>query len=66
MPIDLWVSAQREVDQLIAIVSSDRSYAIQEVTEDYDELVERSPSTEKYCVFRIRVSIISFIDLLDD
>lgn len=66
MPIDLWLSAQREVDQLVAIVASDSSYAIQEVTEDYDELAERSPTTEKDGVVRIRGSIISFIDRLDD
>ena len=66
MPTDLWLSAQREVDQLIAIVAADSQYAIQEVTEDYDELAERSPKDEKDGVVRIRGSIISFIDRLDD
>ncbi|KAG7090852.1 hypothetical protein E1B28_009934 [Marasmius oreades] len=66
MPIDLWLSAQREVDQLVAIVASDSSYSIQEITEDYDELVERSPGTEKDGIVRVRGSIISFIDRLDD
>ncbi|KAF9264223.1 eukaryotic translation initiation factor 3 subunit 8 [Marasmius fiardii PR-910] len=66
MPIDLWLSAQREVDQLVAIVFSDPSYAIQENTEDYDELAERSPATEKDGIVRVRGSIISFIDRLDD
>ncbi|KAF8891647.1 eukaryotic translation initiation factor 3 domain-containing protein [Infundibulicybe gibba] len=65
MPIELWLSAQKEVDQLVAIVASDTSYSIQEMTDDYDELVERNPSTEKGVV-RIRGSIISFIDRLDD
>ena len=66
MPIDLWVSAQREVDQLIAIVIADPEYSIQEMTEDYDELLERTPATEKDGVVRIRGSIISFVDRLDD
>ncbi|KAL0072821.1 Translation initiation factor 3 subunit c [Marasmius tenuissimus] len=66
MPTDLWLSAQREVDQLIAIVASDSQYSIQEITEEYDELVERSPATEKDGVVRVRGSIISFIDRLDD
>ncbi|KAF9481562.1 eukaryotic translation initiation factor 3 domain-containing protein [Pholiota conissans] len=65
MPPELWLSAQREVDQLVSIVASDPNYSIQEITEDYDELVERSPATENGVV-RIRGSIISFIDRLDD
>ncbi|CCM00393.1 uncharacterized protein FIBRA_02423 [Fibroporia radiculosa] len=66
MPIELWTSAQREVDQLIAIIIQEPGYSIQELTEDYDELEERSPDTEKDGVVRIRGSIISFVDRLDD
>ncbi|KAG1725043.1 eukaryotic translation initiation factor 3 subunit 8 N-terminus-domain-containing protein [Suillus lakei] len=66
MPTDLWLSAQHEVDQLISIVVADSSYAVQEDTEDYDELVERHPATESDGVVRIRGSIISFVDRLDD
>lgn len=40
--------------------------SIQETTDDYDELVERSQATEKDGIVRIRGSIISFIDRLDD
>ncbi|KDR75447.1 hypothetical protein GALMADRAFT_249506 [Galerina marginata CBS 339.88] len=65
MPAELWLSAQREVDQLVSIVAADPNYSVQEMTDDYDELVERSPATEKGIV-RIRGSIISFIDRLDD
>jgi len=65
MPIELWLSAQREVDQLVSIVASDSSYSIEEVTDDYDELIERRPVNEKDVV-RIRGSIISFVDRLDD
>ena len=66
MPIGLWVAAQREVDQLIAIVMAEPGYVIQETTEEYDELAERTPETEKDGVVRIRGSIISFVDRLDD
>jgi translation initiation factor 3 subunit C len=66
MPINLWLAAQREVDQLIAIVTDDSSYSVQEITEDYDEFVERSPTDEKDGMVRIRGSIISFVDRLDD
>jgi len=65
MPTELWLSAQREVDQLVAIVAADPNYSIQEITDDYDESIERSPAGEKGVV-RIRGSIISFIDRLDD
>lgn len=65
MPVELWLSAQREVDQLVTIVASDPNYSIQEVTDDYDESIERTPVTENGVV-RIRGSIISFVDRLDD
>ncbi|KAF8444513.1 eukaryotic translation initiation factor 3 subunit 8 [Boletus edulis BED1] len=66
MPIDLWVAAEREVDKLISIVAKESAYSIQETTEDYDELLERSPDTEPDSIVRIRGSIISFVDRLDD
>ncbi|KAF8492651.1 eukaryotic translation initiation factor 3 subunit 8 N-terminus-domain-containing protein [Gautieria morchelliformis] len=63
----LWLASQREVNQLIAIAMGDPSYSVQEITEDYDEFVERSPADEKDGVVRIRGSIISFVDhRLDD
>ncbi|KAJ2922019.1 hypothetical protein H1R20_g15078, partial [Candolleomyces eurysporus] len=65
MPSELWLSAQSEVDQLVSIVALDTQYSVQEVTDDYDELLERTPATEGGVV-RIRGSIISFIDRLDD
>ncbi|KAF8587876.1 eukaryotic translation initiation factor 3 subunit 8 [Ramaria rubella] len=66
MPIALWLASQREVDQLISIVMDEPSYSVQEITDDYDEFVERSPADEKDGVVRIRGSIISFVDRLDD
>lgn len=66
MPIELWLSAQREVDQLISIVATDSAYSVQEITEDYDESVDRKPADQADGVVRIRGSIISFVDRLDD
>lgn len=66
MPVELWSSAQKEVDQLISVCVQEPKYSIQEVTEDYDELLERSPETEDSGIVRIRGSIISFVDRLDD
>jgi translation initiation factor 3 subunit C len=66
MPTEMWLSAQREVDQLVTIVATDSKYSIQETTEEYDELIERSPETEPGGIVRVRGSIISFVDRLDD
>lgn len=66
MPIELWNSAQGEVDQLIGIIMHEPAYVIQETTDEYDELAERSPETEKEGIVRIRGSVISFVDRLDD
>ena len=66
MPVDLWLSAQKEVDQLVSVCINEPQYSIQEITDDYDELLERSPQTEQDGIVRIRGSVISFIDRLDD
>ena len=65
MPVELWLAAQKEVDQLVSIIAANSGYAVQEVTSDYDEMIERTPNTESGVV-RVRGSIISFIDRLDD
>lgn len=66
MPVELWTAAEKEVDQLINILATERQYSVEEVTIDYDELAERTPAQEKDSIVRIRGSIISFIDRLDD
>jgi translation initiation factor 3 subunit C len=66
MPIDMWLSAQREIDNLIAALIDQDGYSVQEITDDYDDLVERTPEGESDGVVRIRGSIISFVDRLDD
>lgn len=66
MPIDLWVAAQKEVDQLINIVATNNDYIVEEITPDYDELVDRTPDDEPDNIVRIRGSVISFVDRLDD
>jgi translation initiation factor 3 subunit C len=66
MPIEMWLSAQREIDSLIGILIDNVEYSVQEITDDYDDLIERTPEGEKDSVVRIRGSIISFVDRLDD
>lgn len=66
MPIEMWLSAQREIDGLIGILIEHGGYSVQEITDDYDDLEERTPDGEKDGVVRVRGSIISFVDRLDD
>ena len=65
MPVELWLAAQREVDELISIISASSDYSIQEIVDDYDELIERTPQSEGGLV-QIWGSFISFIDRLCD
>jgi hypothetical protein len=39
---------------------------VEEIIPDYDELAERTPDDEKDGIVRVRGSIISFVDRLDD
>ena len=67
MPIDIWSSAQKEFDQLVLILVEEPEYSVQEVvTEEYDDSIDRVPNTEPGGIVRIRGSVISFIDRLDD
>lgn len=67
MPIDAWQLAQKELDQLIILLSTENLYVVQEyIPEEYDELEERSPSNQANNIVLIRGSIISFVDRLDD
>jgi translation initiation factor 3 subunit C len=63
MPLELWIAAKREIDQLVSLITSSSGYSIEENPPEYDELAERVPDKEP---IRIRGSIISFLDRLDD
>ncbi len=67
MPVEMWDSARKEINELIALLTKNRSYIVREETEDYDDEVERVPNQngEKDTV-AVRGSIISFVDRLDD
>ncbi|KAI0045950.1 eukaryotic translation initiation factor 3 subunit 8 [Auriscalpium vulgare] len=66
MPIELWAAAQKEIDHLVTTLTADSTHIVQEVTPDYDELLERTPADEPDGIVRIRGSVISFVDRLDD
>ncbi|KAG8956322.1 Translation initiation factor 3 subunit c [Tulasnella sp. 424] len=66
MPVEMWLSTQKNVDELISVVASNPDYVVQEVvTVEYDPLEERTPLTENGPVL-IRGSIISSLDRLDE
>ncbi|KZT59217.1 hypothetical protein CALCODRAFT_450562 [Calocera cornea HHB12733] len=66
MPLDAWASAKGEIDQLVKVLMADPQYAVvEDVTLEYSDLDERAP-TKEVPVVRIRGSVISFVDRLDD
>ena len=67
MPEDQWDGARQNIDKLIEIVTRDASYVIQEDTEEYDDQIDRLPNQGgEGPVVKVRGSIISFLDRLDD
>jgi translation initiation factor 3 subunit C len=66
MPVETWISAQKEIDDLVRLLMKNPAYSVEENLDfEYDEAVERAPEKDGDVV-RIRGSIISFIDRLDD
>lgn len=67
MPIELWASARKEVDQLVTILYGNHKYVVVEDSSlEYDEEIERTPETEGKPVVAVRGSIISFVERLDE
>lgn len=66
MPIDAWLRARTELDDLITALAANPAYIVQEIVSlDQDEFVERTPETEGGRVL-VRGSIISSVERLDD
>jgi translation initiation factor 3 subunit C len=67
MPPEMWNAARKEVDQLLEILAQDRTYSVEEETDDYDDSIDRLPNQDgEGPVVAVRGSVISFIDRLDD
>lgn len=67
MPGETWISAQKEIDDLVKLLIKNPAYSVEENLEfEYDELLERTPEKEENKTVRIRGSVISFVDRLDD
>lgn len=66
MPVDAWLGARHNLDDLVSELAAHPDYIVQEVVSgEHDELVERTPETEGGIVY-IRGSIISSVERLDD
>ncbi|KAG4306508.1 hypothetical protein PORY_000496 [Pneumocystis oryctolagi] len=64
MPIDHWKSAEADLKKLLDILEEDFSYIVLEDAEEYnDDIVPVSKEGE---TIKIRGSIVSFVDKLDD
>ncbi|CCA68523.1 related to translation initiation factor eIF3 [Serendipita indica DSM 11827] len=69
MPIDAWMSAQEELDQLVRLLLKEPAYSVDEqVDVEYDDIIERNPKDHGDAdgIVRIRGSVISFVDRLDE
>lgn len=67
MNVDMWQQAKKEIDLLIKTLDEDRSYAVKEITDDYDDEIDRLPNQNgEKAVVEVRGSIISFVERLDD
>ncbi|SNX84567.1 probable Eukaryotic translation initiation factor 3 subunit C [Melanopsichium pennsylvanicum] len=67
MPVEMWESARKEINEILALLSKNRAYVIREETPDYDDEVERVPNQDgEKDIVEVRGSIISFVDRLDD
>jgi translation initiation factor 3 subunit C len=66
MPIDIWTSAQNELNELVSILVEEPQYAVVEDFQiEYDDNVERVPSPSEP-IIKVRGSIISYVDRLDE
>ncbi|GAA96996.1 uncharacterized protein L969DRAFT_90404 [Mixia osmundae IAM 14324] len=67
LPIDSWKSALQRINDLLVLLSNNPRYIIQEQTEDYDDSVDRTPpADDNSTIVRVRGSVVSLIDRLDD
>lgn len=67
MTVEMWQQAKREIDLLIKTLDEDRNYVVKEMTDDYDDEIDRLPGQNgEPNVIEVRGSIISFVERLDD
>jgi translation initiation factor 3 subunit C len=65
MPIETWRSTQSELNELLNILADRDHIVVEDSQLEYDESVERIPTREEP-VIKIRGSVISYVDRLDD
>ncbi|PWY99827.1 eukaryotic translation initiation factor 3 subunit C [Testicularia cyperi] len=67
MPVEMWESARKEINELFSLLKANRAYIVKEETPDYDDEIERVPGQNGEAdVIAVRGSVMSFIDRLDD
>ena len=68
MPQDSWVSCRQELDALISLLIEQPDYVIQDVVEEYDDMVEREPQVVDGKTQRVKVagSVIGLVENLDN
>jgi translation initiation factor 3 subunit C len=65
IPHDSWVACLHEYDQLITILLENKDYVVKGEVEEYDDMEERTPQSEKGRV-AIRGNVVSLLENLDN
>lgn len=67
IPHDSWVSALQETNDLVTmLLGESKEYIVVEETDEYDDMVERTPASEKTDRVKVRGSLISTLESLDN
>jgi translation initiation factor 3 subunit C len=68
MPHDSWVSCNQELSALISLLLSERDYVVQEVVEEYDDMVDREPEVKNGKTEKVKIAggLIGLVENLDN
>jgi translation initiation factor 3 subunit C len=68
IPQESWVACRQELDELISLLLTEKDYVVQDVVEEYDDMVDREPETVDGKVQRVKVagSIVGLVENLDN
>jgi translation initiation factor 3 subunit C len=68
MPHDSWVLCNQELSALISLLLRESDYVVQEVVEEYDDMVEREPEVKDGKTERVKIAggLIGLVENLDN
>lgn len=68
MPQDSWVSCRQELDELITLLLKEKDFVVQDVVEEYDDMIDREPEEVDGKTQRVKIAgnIIGLVENLDN